>query len=50
MEKYVVKIVEENKKHFTKEELELIYKNIRLTIKIFRLGVIEKFNSSEGSF
>lgn len=50
MKKYVLEAIKANSYMFTQEEIKFINCNIKMIIKIFRLGMIDRFNISEGSF
>ncbi len=48
MEEYALKIINENKKMFTTEDLEIIYKNINIVVNIFDLATVNAVNKIKG--
>ncbi len=44
MKEYFLKILERNRDIFSSEEIKFINNNLELAVKIFRIGMIEKFN------
>ena len=45
MKEYILKVICENSNMFTDKDIEYINSNLVLVIKIYRLGMIDKFNS-----
>ena len=45
MKEYILAKIEENSYMFTENDIKFINSNMSLIIKIFRLGVIDKFNA-----
>lgn len=48
MEEYALKVIKENKVMFTKEDLDVIYKNINIVVNIFDLATVNAVNQLKG--
>lgn len=48
MEEYVLNIIKENEKMFTKDDLSVIYKNINIIVNIYDLATVSAVNQLKG--